>query len=69
MKGEIKEAREGYDGQNVSFVVKMDNGNESIRHKSHLKHDIGSNDRTEEVKVQFDDSIGYSEDNPMSQCP
>ena len=56
------EFSKGYNGQNVSFVVKMDNGNESIRHKSHLKHDIGLNDRTEEVKVSFDDTISYSDD-------
>ena len=69
LKREIKKAREGYDVKNVSFVVRMDNGNKSICHKSHIKHDIGSNDRTDEVKVKFDDSISYSDDDTSNSTP
>ena len=47
----------------------MDNGNESIRHKSHIKHDIGSNNRTEGVKVKFNDSISYSDDDTTNSTP
>ena len=57
VRGKIVEAREGFDGKNKSFIVKLENGNESIRHKSHIKHDVGSNSRTEKVRVSFSDDV------------
>ena len=38
--GKIIGARQADDGQNISFIVQMDNGHEAIRHRSHLKHNI-----------------------------
>ena len=71
LKAEIVEAREGYDGRNKSFVVRMANGNESICHDSHIKHNIGSNDRTEGVRVQFSDdvTVQHSDDDSSNSTP
>jgi len=51
--GVVQEAREADDGQSVSFIIKMDNGNESIRHRSHLKHDITREDRASPIRIRF----------------
>ena len=67
LKGEIIESCQVYDEEDVSFVVKMDNGNESNRHKTHLKHDVDSNERTENVKVQFNDQVYFSDNSDQSE--
>ena len=36
--GRIVEKRQSDDGQDVSFVISMANGRETIRHRSHLRH-------------------------------
>ena len=51
--GRIVETRQSDDGQNMSFVVLMDNGHETIRHRSHLKHNITRYERSTDVRVKF----------------
>ena len=51
--GVVQEAREADDGQSVSFIIKMDNGNESIRHRTHLKHDVTREDRASPIRIRF----------------
>ena len=52
--GVIKEVRTADDGQEVSFVISLPNGRETIRHRSHLRHNINSHTRITETKVRFD---------------
>ena len=51
--GKIIEKREPDDGQNTSFVVKMENGYEAIRHKSHIRHNVKRYSLVDETKVRF----------------
>ena len=51
--GVVQESREADDGQSVSFIILMDNGNESIRHRTHLKHDVTRYDRASAIRVRF----------------
>ena len=51
--GVIKEARVSDDGQEVSFIIEMENGRETIRHRSHLRHNVKSSEKVEETKVKF----------------
>ena len=44
----------GEDGQDISFVIPMGNGRETIRHRSHLRHNINRYTRITETKVRFD---------------
>ena len=52
--GVIKEVRTADDGQEVSFVISLPNGRETIRHCSHLRHNINRYTRITETKVRFD---------------
>ena len=52
--GTIQESRTSDDGQEVSFVILMENGRETIRHRSHLRHNIKSTDKVTETKVKFE---------------
>ena len=38
--GKIIEKREADDGQDISFVILMANGRETIRHRSHIRHNV-----------------------------
>ena len=38
--GTIKEVRTSDDGQGVSFLISLPNGRETIRHRSHLRHNL-----------------------------
>merc|ERR1711954_568946 len=52
--GIIKEVRNADDGQEVSFIISLPNGRETIRHRSHLRHNINRYTRITETKVRFD---------------
>ena len=57
-KGKIVDVRISEDGSQQSFIIRMENGREAIRHKSHLRH-AGAIDgpakkvRFEEEHAQF----------------
>ena len=52
--GKIKAARKADDEQDVSFVIQMENGRESIRHRSHLRHNVTRYTKVVDTKVRFD---------------
>ena len=52
--GVIKEVRTADDGQEISFVISLPNGRETIRHCSNLRHNINRYTRITETKVRFD---------------
>ena len=52
--GTIKEVRTSDDGQGVSFLISLPNGRETIRHCSHLRHNINRYTRISETRVRFD---------------
>ena len=54
-KGEIVEAREADDGQNTSFLVKMENGRISTRHRVHLKPNVTRNTRIDKPVIRFNE--------------
>ena len=45
-----------HDGKSYSFVVEMENGRESIRHKQHLRH-FEKGASTRDTQVLFGDSV------------
>ena len=51
--GEIKEKRVGDYGQDTSFVITMGNGRETIRHRSHIRHNITRYTKVTDKKVSF----------------
>ena len=51
--GRIKEIRESDDRQDVSFVITLANGRETIRHRSHLRHNITRYTRVTDRRVTF----------------
>ena len=51
--GRIKEVRQSYDGQDVSFIFSLANGKETIRHRSHLRHNITHYTRVTDTRVRF----------------
>ena len=52
--GKIKEARKADDEQDVSFVIELDNGRETIRHRSHLRHNVTRYTKVIDTKVRFE---------------
>ena len=52
--GVIKEVRTADDGQGVSFLISLPNGRETIRHCSHIRHNINRYTRITETRVRFD---------------
>ena len=52
--GVIKEVRTADNGQEVSFIISLPNGRETIRHRSHLRHNINRYTHITETKVRFD---------------
>ena len=52
--GTIKEVRTSDDGQGVSFLISLPNGRETIRHRSHLRHNLNRYTRVSEIRVRFD---------------
>ena len=61
--GKIIEKREADDGQSTSFVIRMENGYETIRHRSHLRHNVLKYTKMDETKVKFNltDTKGNSD--------
>ena len=51
--GKLEEERLSDDGRKVSYVVQLESGNSTIRHKSHLRHFTSVNERAAEVKVRL----------------
>merc|ERR1711954_405340 len=52
--GVIKEVRQADDGQDVSFIISLPIGRETIRHRSHLRHNITQYTHVTDTKVRFD---------------
>ena len=52
-KGKITEIRSFEDGSQSSFTVKKNNGRYTLRHKSHVRHDITIEDRAVPCRVAF----------------
>ena len=51
--GKIIEKREADDGQNTSFVIRMENGYETKRYRSHPRHYVSKYTKMDETKVKF----------------
>ena len=51
--GKITEKREADDDQNVSYVIQMENGCETICHRSHIRHNVTKYTKVTEKKVRF----------------
>ena len=51
--GTIKEARVADDGQEVSFLISLPNGKETIRHRNHLRHNLNRYTKISETRVKF----------------
>ena len=49
----MKEKRVGDDGQDTSFVIIMGNGRETIRHRSHIRHNVTRYTKVTDKKVTF----------------
>ena len=49
----IKEKRVGDDGQDTTFVIVMENGRETIRHRSHIRHNVTRYTKVTDKKVTF----------------
>ena len=47
------EKRQSDDSQDVSFVISLANGRETIRHRSHLRHNVTRYTRVTDRKVTF----------------
>ena len=43
----------GYNGQDTSFVIIMGNGRETIRHRSHIRHNVTRYTKVTDKKVTF----------------
>ena len=39
--------------KNTSFVIQMENGRETIRHRSHIRHNVKRYTKVTEKKVRF----------------
>ena len=61
--GSILEEREADDGKKVSFVISLDKGGTTIRHKSHMRHFSAVSERATEIRVKFADTITFSDGN------
>ena len=55
----------GDDGQDTSFVITMGNGRETIRHRSHIRHNITRYTKVTDKRVTFnlDNSRGGEDKN------
>ena len=51
--GTIKAARKSDDEQDVSFIIDLENGRETIRHRSHMRHNVTRYTKIAETKVRF----------------
>ena len=49
--GIIKEVRQSDDGQDVSFIISLANGKETIRHRYHLRHNNTRYTRVSDTRV------------------
>ena len=61
--GSIQEEREANDGKKVSYVIALDSGGTTIRHKSHMRHFTAVSERATDVKVNFADTVTFSDGN------
>ena len=53
IEGKIKAKRSADDEQDVSFIIELENGPESTRHMSHLRHNVTRYTPVTETKVRF----------------
>ena len=54
--GVIKEERGATGRDNTSFIIEMENGNEALRHNSHIRHKE-SRDSRRQPQIRFEDNI------------
>ena len=57
IKGTIENIRYSDKGVQSSFQIKKRNGRATLRHKSHVRHDITVDDRVAPSKVSFQEEI------------
>ena len=51
--GTIKQKREADDNQEVSFIIELQNGCETIRHRSHIRHNVTRYTPVTDTRVRF----------------
>ena len=59
--GSIQGERTADDGKKVSFIVSLDKGGTTIRHKVHMRHLTSIEHRVNEVQVRFADNVSCSD--------
>ena len=57
IKGIIEKVRSSEEGVQTSFQIKKKNGRSTLRHHSHIRHDVTIDDRTEPQKISFKEKI------------
>ena len=57
IKGKIESIRSSADGVQSSFQIKKSNGRSTLRHQSHVRHDITIDDRAEPSKITFKERV------------
>ena len=60
-EGLIVQERNSDNGFPVSFVIELDTGHRTIRHKSHMKHCIKSDEKISERRVCYGPLIDFSD--------
>ena len=70
--GVIKEERSANGKDNISFIIELENGNEALRHKAHLRHKECS-DKRRQPQICFEDNTTIvpdddSQDNTPLRC-
>ena len=60
-EGLVVQEKNSDNGVPVSFVVELDSGHRTIRHKSHMRHSIKSEEKISEKQVRFGPRVEYSD--------
>ena len=57
IRGKIETIRSSDNGVQSSFKIRKSNGRSTLRHKSHVRHDITIDDRAEPSKISFQEKV------------
>ena len=57
IRGTIERIRSSEEGTQTSYQIKKRNGRNTLRHASHVRHDVTIDDRTEPQKISFKEDI------------
>ena len=60
-EGLIVGERNSDNGFPVSFVIELDTGHRTIRHKSHMRHCIKSDEKISERRIHFGPRVDFSD--------